>query len=75
METLTMRQLDVDPRLVLCYSHGSEMSVCDGCSNHSVQKTCPYYVKADYADRCTFLTFDEFCYHIGAQATSKQRYY
>jgi hypothetical protein len=75
MECLTMEQLDVDSRLVLCHSRGNGMSLCDGCECHALQKTCPYYVKATHADRCTFLTFGEYCYHTGAQATSRQEYY
>ena len=55
------------PNMCMVDQDGGGMSACSAHSNHDLQKRCPFYEKAEHANRCMELKFDEFCGCVKAQ--------
>jgi len=71
-----IRRRQEETPILMCRTdnNGGGMSDCIACESHNMQKRCPYYEKAQYADRCSDLVFDEYCRNTRAQDRARDEY-
>lgn len=52
--------------LITNFCKQEEMSVCTAC-NQKQQTGCSFYEKSQFAERCMYFMFDEYCDSLKAQ--------
>jgi hypothetical protein len=48
-----------------------KMSVCTACDQKQ-QSACSFYEKSQFANRCMYFIFDEYCDWLGAQLSASE---
>lgn len=65
-ENAILKEVMVMSHLSVNFCKQEEMSICTAC-NRKQQIGCSFYEKSQFADRCMYFIFDEYCDSLKAQ--------